>query len=396
MDDPRASLRAWLPHLLMIALLGLGLALMAQVLLPLLEPILLAAALAMLTGPVLADPLDRWAARLWPSGDPTLRRRLVGSLAAVLIAAALVAPILLLLIRAVGSLGGVVDIGIGLALRDPERLKALEQLFASELRRLADIYPHFGLEPAAMAAWLRGLLDEALDFGPAFLGFIFAGTGALAHLALAFICLAFFSAEGPRLGHRLLELMPLDEAQSQRLRRRYRTIVLRLLHDTVANALVCGLLLAAWIIFVDRLTGRGALPFIPIALVAAVISLLPVVGVAMVWLPLAGLAWTSGQALTALLLAIGCTAIQVLLARLRQRQGRRIDERSAWLAFLLFLGLIGGLLRFGIKGLVIGPAAVVLVSLIAGFWFPLYGIGSEHPASEDEGEGEDEERSTPQ
>tara|TARA_Y100001947_G_scaffold74467_1_gene62976 strand:- start:873 stop:1076 length:204 start_codon:yes stop_codon:yes gene_type:complete len=40
--------------------------------------------------------------------------------------------------------------------------------------------------------------------------------------------------------------------------------------------------------------------------------------------------------------------------------GRRLHEQGAWLSFLLFLGIIGGILAYGPQGFVIGPMAIVL------------------------------------
>ena len=56
--------------------------------------------------------------------------------------------------------------------------------------------------------------------------------------------------------------------------------------------------------------------------------------------------------------------------------GHRVNARSSWLSFGLFLGFIGGILTFGTKGLVIGPMAVVFTSTFTRFWLPLYGIAN--------------------
>ena len=40
--------------------------------------------------------------------------------------------------------------------------------------------------------------------------------------------------------------------------------------------------------------------------------------------------------------------------------GKRLHEQVLWLSFLLFLGIIGGILSYGPQGFVIGPMAVVL------------------------------------
>ena len=101
-------------------------------------------------------------------------------------------------------------------------------------------------------------------------------------------------------------------------------------------------------------------------------SLLPLIGVTIVWLPFAGLAWTQGNYVGAIVLAIACWSADFGLGHLRERVGKRLHDRSDWLGFLLLLGIIGGLLSYGLRGLLIGPFAVVMVITIGRAWLPLY------------------------
>ena len=48
------------------------------------------------------------------------------------------------------------------------------------------------------------------------------------------------------------------------------------------------------------------------------------------------------------------------ISRFRAGMGNRLHQQGAWLSFMLFLGIIGGLLSYGPQGFVIGPMAVVL------------------------------------
>ena len=50
-----------------------------------------------------------------------------------------------------------------------------------------------------------------------------------------------------------------------------------------------------------------------------------------------------------------------------------------WLSFLLFLGLVGGVLGFGLRGLILGPAAVLTVSILIQVLPALYGRSIEGP-----------------
>ena len=80
----------------------------------------------------------------------------------------------------------------------------------------------------------------------------------------------------------------------------------------------------------------------------------------MIWLPLASLVWTRGDPGTAILLAGLSLVLNYGISRFRAGMGNRLHQQGAWLSFMLFLGIIGGLLSYGPQGFVIGPMAVVL------------------------------------
>ena len=80
----------------------------------------------------------------------------------------------------------------------------------------------------------------------------------------------------------------------------------------------------------------------------------------MVWLPLSSLVWTRGEPVKAIILAGVSLVVNYLISRVRSRMGKRLHDQGAWLSFMLFLGIIGGILSYGPQGFVIGPMAVIL------------------------------------
>ena len=131
-------------------------------------------------------------------------------------------------------------------------------------------------------------------------------------------------------------------------------ITLRLLNDTVLTSLIRGISMGMVAHFV------GGFVFLPIFLIGAFVGLVPVVGSAMVWLPVSSIIWTRGEPMKALAVAGLCILINYLISRARAGMGKRLHEQGAWLSFMLFLGIIGGILAYGPQGFVIGPMAVVL------------------------------------
>lgn len=382
--DPQPVLRRWLPHILMLTAIVASIWLLAFVVAPLFEPILLAAALAMLTAPVLFEPIDRLLQRRLPDLKEDLRRRIAGVGATTALGASIVTPVVIFVVSSVGSVRDVFDLGLGVIMRNAKQLDRLEALIDFEVQKLDKVYPKLNLAEAGIAEGVRNFLGEALDMSGAFLSFIASGTGAVAQLALAIIALAFFYVEGPRVARAILLYSPLRDDQQQTLLRTHRATVLRLLNDTVANAVAKGIALGAIVWATNRFLLLGGmkplpLPFIAAALVAGVITLLPLVGVTVIWLPIAVGWWTQGEYLAAGVTAVGCLAANFFIDRFRDKVSRSIDESSAWRSFLLFIGLVGGLLSFGIKGLIIGPMSVVLVSTVCSAWLPLYGGAHDVP-----------------
>jgi len=406
--DPREVLRRWLPHVLMLGAIVATIWLVAYVVAPLFEPILLAAAMAMLTAPVLNEPVYNWLRRRtlpnWSSSERLPRwmrfetprtlsdgmsRQIAGITATVLVAIVLLTPVIVVLLTSARNLGEVADLLVGIVTRNEVQLTRLVELIKGQVEEIHTIYPRLELSADGIATWIREMLGEATDVTSASTWFsvVVRGLSGAAQMALAIISLAFFFVQGPTLARTLLHYSPLREAQQAALLTHHRKTVLRLLSDTVASAVVKGLVLGGIVWGIDQVFWNGIFPFLPIAAVAGVITLLPLVGVTIVWLPIATL-MAPTQPVGAAVLGISCWTANFAIERVRAWIGRRIDDRSSWRSFLLFLGLVGGLLSFGLKGLLIGPMAVVLVSTVCSAWLPLYGGSSGDPTTADPAEPE--------
>lgn len=379
--EPDRVLRAWMPHLLLMGVLAGIVWLVLRVFSPLLDPLLLGACLAVLTSPLLHVPFTRAIAHCAPWLGEIHQRRLAAILATLVLVFVMSLPLILL----IGSWSQTFGIAWGIIHQSPQAYDDLQLVIARHVASLDRHFPALALAQRAIPENIVATLREALAFGPSFLGFLFAGTSRLAHFVLAMICLTFFFSEGPRVMRALLHYTPLTDDQQEQLILRHRQSVIRLLHDTVAVALIKGCVFAGIAWAADHSIGSGTLPFTPLVLVASILTLLPVVGVAMIWVPLLVLFWSQNWYLAAGTLATASIAAQILLQWAQRRLARRIDDRDSWIGFLLFLGLLGGLLSFGLRGLVIGPVAVVMLVTLGSFWLPLYGVGGDsEPLPEDD------------
>ncbi len=368
---PQDILRDWLPHALILGLLALSVWLLVQVFAPISDPVLLAAALAALTYPILFQPLNHLARRRLTFLDDAWRRTVVAAVATLALVLILVSPLVLMLLTTLEHPGDAFPVLYGLARRDPERIQQVAIMGEERARAMLQLYPKIPLQPGEVRSFLEQQLGRS-DVGRTFLDFLLHGTGGfIAQLALALTSVFYFYDFGPRVVRSLMAYTPLTPQQRVLLRRRFQSAIFRLMTDTLGTALLKGVCLglSAWII--------ADYNFFIVVAVTTFISLLPVIGFTFVWLPLASLLWAQQHRLDAICLAIAALASSWLVHLLGERLTQRLDHRrTVWLSFLLFLSLIGGLIAFGAKGFVVGPMAVVFVVVLGSFWLPLYGIGN--------------------
>ena len=376
MSDPYSTIRSWAPHVLMLGLIAIGIWLIAMVFQPLLISLLLSASIASLTYLIIYQPV-LFAVQILGKANlsPLTIRQIAGVIATVIMVVLIISPVLLLVAGALGSFAAISDTFVGIIMRDPERMKVLLDSIEGSLRDFNDIYPTLAIPDetiASLRSSVGDIIREARDFGPNFMRFLFAGSGYLAQYILAFISLAFFYAHGPRLINAALRMTPLNNEQIIQLKDDSRAVIINLLTDTIGLALARGILLAS----IARLCNPDFNPVL-IAVLAAFLSLLPVVGFSLVWLPLVWISWQKQHYISVAAIGTAGLLIDYGLHWVWSRFGHRVSSRSSWLSFGLFLGLIGGLLSFGPKGFVIGPMAVVFTSTMMRFWLPIYGVASD-------------------
>ncbi len=176
---------------------------------------------------------------------------------------------------------------------------------------------------------------------------------AVLTFAATLFLLFFFFFDGDRISAGALDLLPADEEGRQEVKRSLGTMVRAIFRGSLLLALVQGLSggLSWW------LAGLGS-PVLAGASMA-VLSLLPLGGSAIVWLPGSIWAWYSGHPGAAAFLFLWGALVTSFLADnvLRPLLIRGAEGLSA---LVVFLGVFGGLATFGLLGVFIGPMALVV------------------------------------
>lgn len=164
--------------------------------------------------------------------------------------------------------------------------------------------------------------------------------------------LFFFLRDGEQLTARIAQAVPLQPDQTRRLLGQFVTVVRATVKGNVVVALVQGALggLAFWVLGIPGAVLWGTL--------MALLSLLPAVGAALVWGPVALYELFTGQVLAGL----GLTAWGVLVIGLVDNLLRPmlVGRDTKMPDYLILVATVGGISLVGLNGFVIGPVIAAL------------------------------------
>lgn len=374
--DPRTLLRSWLPHLAVIGLVLGAVWWLLLLIAPVRDALLFAASLAALTYPVLFSPIDRLMGAWFAQLAEDQRRYLSALIATAILTGAVLGLLLGLLWAVIGSFTGTLQTVVGLATQDPHTVTRLADQVMERIATVARLYPDLHLD----LGHIRGALTEALSHtavGSAVLGYLVTGTGGLlAQSALTLVTLFYLYSQGPRLVEMMLAALPLSQAQVVQLRANFTSTATHLVTGTAGLAFAHGLALAliAWLV--------GGFNPVLVLPVAFFISLLPVVGPMVAWLPLASVLWTQGETWSAVGLGACALGAWWVIERAAWRLAASLGTGAVWLSFLIFLAAVGGMLGYGWRGLVLGPAGVLALCVALQVAAQLYRWG--HAAEDNE------------
>ncbi len=189
--------------------------------------------------------------------------------------------------------------------------------------------------------------------------------GAVSFLFLTFVflySLYFFLLDGRGLLDRILYYLPLNARDEGLLLERFTSVTRATLRGSLLIAVLQGTL--AGIAF--------AVAGIPNAVfwgsVMAVLSTIPNIGAALVWIPAAAILILQGHTTTGIALAAFCALIVGSLDNVLRPI--LVGKDTKMHELLIFFSTLGGIFMFGFPGLFIGP---VIASLFVSIW-GIYGV----------------------
>ncbi len=216
---------------------------------------------------------------------------------------------------------------------------------------------HVGISVDQLRAWAVAGTEQLLTPLAALGSRAFFGAfGTLISFLLTLLLLFFFLRDGRQMLDAVLGLIPVDGHRKQRLVHHVGDVTRAVVFGTLITSIVQGISVAIGFQI-------AALPSpIVFGVLAAIVSVLPVGGTALVWGPAVAWLYATDHPGAATFLLLWGTLIVGLADNLLRPL--LISGRSQVPTLAVFVGVLGGLAAFGMVGMFIGP---VVLSLIVAF-----------------------------
>ncbi|PSQ95473.1 MAG: AI-2E family transporter [Bacteroidetes bacterium SW_9_63_38] len=202
----------------------------------------------------------------------------------------------------------------------------------------------------AAVATSRFLASKAVGFGQDALRI-----GGLTFLML--YLLFFFLRDGRILLNTIVSALPIGDARERRLLHKFAEVSRATIKGTIVIGVVQGGIggLLFWALGIDGAVLWGV--------VMGLLSLLPAVGAAVVWIPAAAFLMVSGAPVKGLILLLGGSTLIGLADNVIRPL--LVGRDTGMPDYLILVSTLGGLTLFGLSGVVIGP---VLAALFVTVW----------------------------
>lgn len=293
---------------------------------------------------VVAHPLHRWMQRHLNS------KSLAAGLTVLIVTVTLLAPAVLVVQQATSDAISSAE-GLKEAVSDGRWRESVEKnaVLSSALDWIE--------REVNVKAQLERLAADILEAGKKFVsGSIYAATGMLIMLFLLYY---FFRDQDKMLGG-LRKSFPLSPRETDRVFHDVRDAIYAVVYGTLLLAAVQGTLggLMFWALGLPAPLLWGA--------VMALLAVLPVLGAAIVWVPAAIYLAVTGSWEKALILTAWGSIVVALIDNLLYPI--IVKDRLRLHTVPVFIAVIGGLMVFGMAGIVLGPVVLVIASALAEVW----------------------------
>jgi len=225
------------------------------------------------------------------------------------------------------------------------------------------------LSPEDLTSSLRRYGEEAARFVASRLGTILKSTATFVfHLCVTILAMFYLFRDGNSIVERLRQVLPFEGSYRERMIEEVRTLVFASVTSSLVAAALHGTL--------------GGIAFalagikVPIfwGVMMAFFSFVPIVGSALIWVPIAISLFIGGHWGRGLALVVFCTVIVGLVDNLVRPLF--ISGKAEMSGLLIFISVLGGIGVFGLLGVVLGPIIVATATGLLDLYAPRAALGN--------------------
>jgi len=220
-----------------------------------------------------------------------------------------------------------------------------------------------------LTASLRSYGERAAEFGAARVGAILAHTAAfIFHLGVTILAMFYLFRDGHSMVDRLREVLPFEAAHRDRMLADARDLIFASVTSSLVAAAAHGILggLAFTLTSVKEPVFWGVM--------MAFSSFVPVVGSALVWVPIAISLMLGGHVGRGALLVVFCVVTLGMVENFLRPW--LISGRAKMSGLVIFIGVLGGISVFGLLGIVLGPIIVTTAASLLDLYAPRAASGN--------------------
>ena len=202
----------------------------------------------------------------------------------------------------------------------------------------------------------EGIKNIMISFNKTASDFLFDIPAKLINVFVSLFLLFYFFIDGENLINKIKEVIPLDDKKRNLFFNEFRQVSYSVVYGSVLTGIIIGILSGIGF-YIFKVNSPVLLSFIVMILV-----ILPIVGSALVWLPISISKIINGDNANGIGLIIYNSILSIIGMMLTYKL---MSKKSKMHPVLIIIGVIGGLKFFGFIGIIFGPFILaVLITML--------------------------------
>ncbi len=217
--------------------------------------------------------------------------------------------------------------------------------------------------PSDLGDMVHNYAEQAATYLAARVGGILKNTATI-FMDTAFTILAvfYFYRDGHAIVKRIRDGLPFEQAQRERVVQETHGLIFATVLSTLAAAAVHGVI--GTVAF--ALTGIKSPIFWGVLM--GFFSFIPLIGTALIWVPLSLSLLLGGHVAAGIALAVTCSLVLGMIDNFVRPL--LISGRSEMSMLVIFIGVLGGIEAFGLLGVVLGPVILAIAATLLNVYVP--------------------------